>query len=404
MQKINIQSMAFRRAPHGVLAKALETGPFARVKVPLLGNVRAALTHDAVQAVLKDTNRFAVNARNAGHKRAFGLAFMPKSFRLLVDNILALDDPDHRRLRRLADAPFRRAAIDTQRQQISAQIDTFLEVAERSAAQQGHIDLAKLVFQPLPLLIISDMLGLRPEARERLMRSMDGLSAASSTWGILLALGGMGKMTLQLREEIDAARRDPQPGLLAKLVNAEHEGGKMSEEELISLVLILFVAGHDTTINLLTSGLYTLLTYPGAWETVRELTQEEWRIAVDELMRYAMPVHIAKPRFVIKDTEIAGEKFRRGDKVMTLLGAANLDPAVFDRPLELDLARRPNRHTGWGSGPHICLGLHLARMQAELCFAKIAQRWPGLRLIEDGVIWSKRLGTRGLNKMPVSLD
>ena len=400
MRRIDIMSGDFKVAPHAVLAEALQEGSFARVKVPLFGPLPAALTHEAVQTLLKRSETFALDARNAGHNRAFGLPFIPKSLRLLSNNILSLDDPDHQRLRRLADAPFRRAAIEMQRDRVGAFVDEYLD--QIAAQDPAEIDLAETLFRPLPLRVISELLGLTEGAKARLMQIMSGFSAGSSTWAILRALSGMGGVIKQLREEIERARQDPRPGLLSDLIHAEAEGGKMSEDELVSLVLVLFVAGHDTTTNLLSSGLYTLQTEPGAWQMARSRDENGWRVAVDELMRFAMPVHMTKPRFLIEDAEIAGHAFKRGDKTIALLGAANLDPTEFDAPLTLDLARRPNRHTGWGGGPHICLGLHLAKMEAELALSRIAARWPDLAL-GDGLKWSKRIGTRGLDAMPVRL-
>lgn len=401
MQRLDISTPQFKAAPHEPLSKALRAGPFALVKLPLLGPVKAALTHDAARQVLKDTGRFAVNARNAGHRRAFGLPFLPKSMRLLSENILSVDDPDHLRLRRLADAPFRRAAIETRRERLADLVD---ETLDRVAAQySSEVDLSALVFRPLPLMVISDLLGLSSGARTRLEQIMNGFSGATSTWGILRAMTGLGGVVSQLREEIEAARRDPRPGLLSELIHADDESGQLSEDELVSLVLVLFVAGHDTTTNLLSTGLFTLRSEPDAWEAATSLDADGWRIAIDELMRYAMPVHMTKPRFVISDTEICGESLKRGDKVIALLGSANLDPDVFDAPQTFDITRRPNRHLGWGGGPHICLGLHLAKMEAEVALSKIIARWPELKLGNEPV-WSKRIGVRGLDKLPVKLN
>lgn len=401
MRQLDITSQAFKATPHSGLAEALRDGPLAHAKLPFLGNIKLALTHETVHAVLKDTDRFAVDARNAGHKRAFGLPFIPKSLRLLTENILSLDDPDHQRLRRLSDAPFRRAAIEAGREQVAALVDAQLD--QIVCDDTAELDLAEVVFRPLPLRVISKMLGLTDAAQDRLAQIMSGFSGASSTWGILRALAGMGGVVKQLRAEIGLARQDPRPGLLGDLIAAEAQGGKMSEDELVSLILVLFVAGHDTTTNLLSSGLHALQTEPGAWETAKGLDADGWRIAVDELMRFAMPVYMTKPRFVIQDTALSGIPVKRGEKVMALLGAANLDPAVFDNPLQLDLSRRPNRHTGWGGGPHICLGLHLAKMEAELTLSKIVDRWPNLVLSEN-LRWSKRLGTRGLERLCVRLN
>lgn len=400
MRQLDIRSQGFKAAPHSVLAEAMRDGPFAMVKVPLLGAVRTALTHDAVHQVLKDTDRFAVNARNAGHKRPFGLFFIPGSLKLLSENLLAHDDPDHMRLRRLADAPFRRASIETGRDQVTALVESYLDEIEVSESRD--VDLVDSVFKSLPVTVISQMLGLTEDAQHRLLRTMSGFSGATSTWGLVRAIAGLGGVIRQIREEIERARRDPRPGLLNDLIHAEAEGGKMSENELVSLILVLFVAGHETTTNLLSSGLYTLHTEPGAWETARSLDADGWRVAVDELMRFAMPIHMTKPRFVIADTEIAGHAFKRGEKVMALLGAANIDPNVFDDPLKLDLARRPNRHTGWGGGPHICLGLHLAKMETELALSRLAARWPDMTL-GTPLTWSKRVGTRGFDALPVRL-
>ena len=255
MRRIDIMSGDFKVAPHAVLAEALQEGPFARVKVPLFGLLPAALTHETVQMVLKRSETFALDARNAGHNRAFGLPFIPKSLRLLSNNILSLDDPDHQRLRRLADAPFRRAAIEMQRKRVGAFVDEYLD--QIAAQDLAEADLAETVFRPLPLRVISELLGLTEGAKARLMHIMSGFSAGSSTWAILRALSGMGGVIKQLREEIERARKDPRPGLLSDLIHAEAEGGQMSEDELVSLVLVLFVAGHDTTTNLLSSGLYT---------------------------------------------------------------------------------------------------------------------------------------------------
>ena len=401
MQTLDIRSLAFKEAPHNTLAKALEAGPFAQIKLPLLGKFNAALTHEGVQRILKDAETFAVDARNAGHKQPFGLPFLPKSLRLLSENILSVDDPDHQRLRRLADTPFRRAAIELQREQVGALVDEFLDRISPTTSEP--VDLVEHLFRPLPLAVISRMLGLTPEAQARLEATMNGLSGVSSTWGMIRAISGLGGVVKQLREEIERARHDPRPGLVNELIHAEEDGGKMSEDELISLVLVLFVAGHDTTTNLLSTGLYTLRTEPGAWEIAQTLDEDGWRIAVDELMRYCLPVHMTKPRFVIQDTELSGLSLKRGDRVIALTGGANLDPAVFEDPLTLDLARRPNRHAGWGGGPHICLGLHLAKMEAELALSKIVARWPGLKLA-DSSKWSKRLGTRGFERLNVHLS
>ena len=395
MYTVDVRSKAFKCSPHAELVAALQHGPLVKARIPILGEVKFATTHQVVQDVLKGTDVFAVNARTAGHKQAFGVPFLPKSFKLLSDNLLAMDDPEHQRLRRLADAPFRRVEIDRLRGQIESLADAQLDAFE--ADKDSDI---MTVFRALPIRVISDVLGLTDEARIRLVALLNGLTGAGSTVGLMIAMLKMGSVIKQIRAEIDLARLYPRPGLLSDLIRAEADGDKMSEDDLVAMVLVLFVAGHDTTTNLLSSGLYTLLTETGAWEEAIGLDDAGWRIAVDELMRFCGPVQLTKPRFARHDVNFHGVSLKRGEKVMALLAAANLDSAVFQDPLTLNLARRPNRHTGWGGGPHICLGLHLAKMETEITLSKIAKRWPKL-VVGGDVSWSKRLGVRGLSFFPV---
>ena len=163
------------------------------------------MSHEAAHAVLKDTDRFALDVRNAGHKRPLGLAIMPGSLRLLSENILSSDDPDHQRLRRLADAPFRRAPIESGRERIAAQVDTYLDEVARQSKDGAEVDLVETVFRPLPLQVIANMLGLTDGAHKRLAKTMSALTGVSDTIGILRALGSMGGVVKQLRMEIEAA-------------------------------------------------------------------------------------------------------------------------------------------------------------------------------------------------------
>lgn len=396
MYAAEILSDAFKRSPHAELVRAMEHGPLVKARLPIVGNMKFAVSHAAVQGVLKGTGDFVVNARNAGHKTAFGLPFMPKSLKLLADNLLAMDDPEHQRLRRLADTPFRRVEIDKLRGRIEALADAQLD----AFAERGASDIMT-VFRDLPIRVISDMLGLIDEARDRLTKDIGAMTGSAKTFSILLAFAKMGGIIKHLRAEIERARVNPRPGLLNDLIQAEADGDKMDEDDLVAMVLVLFVAGHDTTTNLMSSGLHALMTEPGAWETAQGLDDDGWRIAVDELMRYCGPVQFTKPRFVRHDMDFHGVPLKRGEKVMALLAAANFDPAVFDDPMTLNLARRPNRHTGWGGGPHICLGLHLAKMETEITLSKIVRRWPNLAL-NGGTTWNKRMGVRGLMTFPVA--
>jgi cytochrome P450 PksS len=396
---LNLSSQAYLLAPHRALAEAVAAGPFLDTKVPFYGRVALLTRHHTIQEVLKDSARFATDARNAGHKYALGIPFLPKPLKLLAENLLTLDDPDHARLRRLSDAPFRRSAIAASRPNISAAAHRLLDEMEAS----GNRDLVSGFCRRLPLRAIYDLLGFRPETEARLNGLLDGVSGGDSLWTVLRAVMKIGKVQDMLREEFAVLRREPRPGLVTELVMAEAEGHRMSDNELVAMVFVLFAAGHETTTHLLSAGVWTLLTQPGAAEQVRAMDEDARLVAVDELMRWCTPVQMTKPRYAKEDTEIAGRPYQRGEKVMALLAAGNMDPDEFTDPLVLDLARRPNRHVGFGTGSHQCLGLHLARLEAEVALDVLFSRYPHLAVDGDpmAVRWIARPGLRGLKRLPL---
>jgi cytochrome P450 PksS len=222
---------------------------------------------------------------------------------------------------------------------------------------------------------------------------------------MLWALFRLGHIQNLLREEFRALHENPREGLVSELVHAEADGQKMSENELLAMVFVLFVAGHETTTHLLSSGVWTLLSHPGAADAVRVMDEEARLIAVDELMRYCTPVQMTKPRFVKEDMAFEGRALKRGDRVFGFLAAGNMDPAEFDNPQTLNLSRRPNRHVGFGSGPHVCLGIHLARLEGEVALDVLFRRYPALAIKgeAESVKWISRAGLRGLKQLPLAL-
>ncbi len=400
MTLLKLSGQAYHRAPHADLAKALAEGPVGETNALIVGRVTLILSHAGITEFLKDSGRFAVDARNAGHKSPFGMSFLPKSLKVLAENLLTLDEPDHTRLRRLSDAPFRRTSIDRLRPSIAARCAALLD----TMTAEGNTDLVSGLCRPLPLEVICDLLGVSPGRRQELIGAFNGFTSGSGL-AMLQALLKTGRVQRLFRAEFDAVRIAPRPGLISELVHAESEEGRLSEDELMAMVFVLFAAGHETTTHLISSGVWTLLTTPGARDQVAAMDDEARAVAVDELMRYCSPVQMTKPRYARQDTTFLGAEIRRGKPVMTLLAAGNLDPAVFADPLTLDLTRRPNRHLGWGWGPHLCLGLHLAKAECEIALQQLLARWPGLEIDGDPMAlpWGKRFGTRGLARLPLQL-
>ena len=399
MKKVDLAGDAFKRNPFPTLTRLVEDGPFHDTRIPLLGKVTFATHHGVIMEFLKDQERFAVNARNAGKASPFGIFWLPKSIRIVAENMLSLDDPAHRRLRKLVDLPFRAAASDELRPAIACIANTLIDEMDIS----GETDLLKGFCRPLPLAVICEMLGLPAEDRPEFMSWMDGIQGASTLGTVISFLPMLKKISNYLRAEFEKRRQDPQPGLITELVKAEADGEKLSEDELLAMVFLLFFAGHETTTHLFSNAVLTLTAHPD----VRDDLLADWSRApaiVEELHRYTCPVQMTKPRFVREDMEFHGHRFKHGDKIMALLAAGNLDPAAFDAPTEFLVNREKNRHLGYGGGLHLCLGLHLARAELQVGLETLYTRWPRLvpAVPPEKLGWTKRIGTRGVTSLPVN--
>jgi cytochrome P450 PksS len=225
-----------------------------------------------------------------------------------------------------------------------------------------------------------------------------------SLFGILRALPAMFRLVKYFRRHFEQCREQPRPGLMAALVQAEQDGDKLSEDELLAMAYLLLIAGFETTVYLLSGGTLALLQAPEQ----KERLLNDWSLlpaSVEELLRFVSPVHMAQPRFVSRDLEFHGQALRRGERIVALLGAANADPARFPDPATLDLARSPNPHVSFGSGIHFCLGAQLARVEAQVGFERLFTRYPRLALaVADAELrYAGNMAFRALVALPVRL-
>ena len=205
--------------------------------------------------------------------------------------------------------------------------------------------------------------------------------------------------------QFEECRRNPRPGLLTELVQAEQAGDQLSHEELIAFAFLLLFAGHETTVHLTSGGLLTLLEYP---DQKAELLAD-WSLvggAAQEVLRFYCPVQMTKPRYIREDTELVGVSLRRGEMISAILAAANLDPAEFENPGHFDIRRQPNPHVAFGTGMHVCLGMKLANAEVETAFRCLFTRFPKLELAipSSELKWAKRIGLRGLPSLPIRLS
>jgi cytochrome P450 len=402
VQKIDLASQAFARDPFPIYARLREGGPVFQTRLPLLGKTWVARTYQAASGVLKDDESFVMEAKKAGKSLFRGiLRLLPRILRVFSDNMLAHDNPDHRRLRRLVEQAFSRHSVESMRGRIGTLCDGLLD----RLAGRETVDLLEEWARPLPVAVICELLGLPDEDRPKFTRWVRAIFRSVSLFGMLLALPRIFGLLKYLRRHLEQCRRQPRPGLMTGLVQAEQDGDKLSEDELLAMAFLLLFAGFETTVHLLSGGALVLLKAPEQ----KEQLLSDWSLAppaVEELLRFVSPVQMSEARYVIRDLEFHGQPLRRGDSIVAWLGAANADPARFPDPEKLDFARSPNPHVSFGSGIHFCLGAQLARVEAQVGFERLFTRYPRLALaVADSELkHSGNMLLRALAALPVRLQ
>lgn len=315
------------------------------------------------------------------------------------------DAPEHLRLRRLVARAFTPRMVAAMHEQVVAVTDELLDAAERdAAATDGTVDLLRAVAYPLPAIVIAGMLGVPPEDRDQFKEWSDDISAL--VFGGMedpsrhaRARTGMSQLVTYVTALAARARRDPRDDLATALVQAHDEDGALSEAEVVATCINILFGGHETTTNLIANGVLALLQHPEQGRRLRE-DPDLAPVAVEELLRYDGPAK-AVVRVAATDLELLGRRISAGDRVFLLPAAANRDPAVFERPDELDVTRHPNPHLGFGAGMHYCLGASLARLEGTVAIPRILERFPELQLTDQPLRWKPVLLTRGLDTLPV---
>ncbi|WP_027551667.1 cytochrome P450 [Bradyrhizobium sp. Cp5.3] len=398
--RLDFTSEAFFRDPPQAIADLRASGPVVATRFPLVGEVWITTTHDATAQVLKDSTTFTLRKEDGD---VAGLRWwMPRLVRTIANNMLTMDEPDHTRLRSIVDEAFRRRAIVAMEPRIRAIADG---LADELFAQGSPADLVQRYARILPLSVISELLGLPQADRPRFIAWANAMSSLTNVVSFFRLLFAFRKMRGYLEEQLRLARKQGGEGLIAELVQVEREGGQITPDEMVSMVFLLLAAGSETTTHLISGSVYELLRNPG----LRDWLEQDWSragLAVEEFLRFVSPVQFSKPRYIRRDVELAGVRLKKGDRVMVMLAAANMDPAVHDDPEKLDLERKPNRHISFGTGIHFCLGHQLARIEAACALEALFVRWPrlGLAVEPTQVHWRKRPGLRAIAKLPVVAD
>jgi cytochrome P450 len=319
--------------------------------------------------------------------------------------IAHMDPPAHTRLRALVAPWFTPRLLEAWRPRIRVLAAELVQ----AAAARPSLDLMRDVAYPLPAYVVLEMLGAPREDSDllrdwaldiNLLFSGGGRTTVAS---VRRAQASLAEMRAYIGALVAARRRTPSDDLLGRLVAAEAEGDRLNDAELVSTCVTLFVAGHETTTNLLGNGLIALLRHPEQMAHLRQ-APALMESAVEEMLRYDAPVHRSW-RIAREDAEIDGQPIRRGDMLLLMIGAAHRDPAAFPDPEAFDIARRENKHLGFGVGIHFCLGAPLARIEVPEALTAILQRWPSLRLLDAPPLqWRQDIALRGVEALPVAPD
>lgn len=401
LHDFDVLSPEFHANPLPTFDRMRAEGAVVRMKLPILGRTSFAVTHDACAALLKDHESFARDPANAGSRtQARILTFLPRTIGLLALNMIGYDDPEHRRLRDLVDQAFQRRSIEAMKPLITQIADRLLDRLEA----KGKVDLMSEFCRDLPLSVICAVLGLPEQDHDRFKRWLGGLTDTANIGAIIRAVPGVVRVVRYLRRVSRPGGGALLDGLVATLRDAETEGQTLSEDELVSMIFLLFGAGQETTTHLIAGGLFALLSHEG--ERLRLQNDPNLMpTCVEECLRYVSPVQMTKPRFARRDMNWQGQQFRRGDMIAAFLAAANCDPAKFEKPHRFDITRHPNPHLSFGTGVHFCLGFQLARAEAAIAFERVLTRFPDMSLNSDlsNIRWRKRLGIRALTQLPVTL-
>jgi len=336
--------------------------------------------------------------------------FSARRFRSGVDSeeaniarsMLVSDPPDHTRLRALVQKAFTPRMVEQLRPRIIAIVG---ELLDRIAEQSGTVDLIGELAYPLPVVVIAELLGVPAEDRVK-FREWSAVVAASLDPLVPEAVvnrlqDARAALYTYLREIITLRRREPRADLISALVAVEEQGDVLTEPELVIMCMLLLIAGHETTVNLIGNGVLALLRHP---EEFARLKADPSLInsGVEELLRFDSPVQLTA-RIATQSIEIDGHAIAQGARVVTLLGAANHDPAQFADPETLDLGRAPNNHLAFGRGIHFCLGAPLARLEGQIAIGALVRRFPNLTLAGEPER-RHQITLRGLSSLPVTIS
>lgn len=394
--RVDLFDPGFVDDPYPTYARLRSAAPVHPVALPDGRRLWWITRYKDVSAFLRD-ERFVRELRNAFPPGQLSRVLPEREvMERLSRDMLDTDPPDHDRLRALVTSAFTRRSAEQMRGRIQEIADELLDAVEDT----GEMDLIEDYAYPLPFTVIIELLGVAPEDGA-MFRKWSALLAPRSATQAYVQIPFMHVLRESLCAMFEEKLRNPGGDLISALARSER-AGEMSEDEALSMVLLLFEGGHRTTVNLIGNGVLALLRHP---DQCQQLRNDPSLIApaVEELLRYDGPLETSTGRFAREDVEIGGTVIPRGEEVRGVIAAADRDPERFPDPDTLDITRTDNRHLAFGTGIHYCLGAPLARMEGQIAINTLLRRMPDLRLkgSPESLSWRPDETMRGLEALPV---
>jgi cytochrome P450 len=364
-------------ARHEALAELARKGPLHHLVLPTSVPAWVITGHAEARAALADPRLVKGGPDNA----PFVAELEPETSAALNHHMLTADPPTHTRLRQLVSMAFTRRQVDRLAPAIESLVASLLDDVAKQLATSGEADLVGTFAHPLPMTVICDLLGIPPEARTD-VRDWVGPMLAGGVGTFEDYAAAARRMVAFTRDLVEEKRRRPADDLLTALIEARDGDDHLTEDELTSMVQLLFIAGTDTTVSLISNGALALLTHPDQLATVRA-DPTRWPAAIEELLRFDSPTQVPIPVKTAEPVEIAGRTIPPDTHVIVSLLAANRDTARFPDPDRLDLSRADRGHLAFGHGIHHCVGAPLARLEGRLALHALTERFPALELAVD---------------------
>ena len=405
LEKVNIAAREHKTNPYPFYARLRAEKPVCPVTLPDKRTIWLVTRYDDVVTVLKD-ERFVKNPANVAPE--YGTVkepWVPRFAKPCTQHMLTMDKPDHSRLRGLVNHAFSPRMVEQMRPRIQSVTSELLVKVHG----QQHIDLISDYALPIPTTIIAEMMGVPAKDRAKSNRWTNAIMQVTTTrLGMVRALPDVWAFVRYIRKFIKLKQRDPKDDLVSELVKAEVEGERLSDDELMGMVFLLLVTGHETTVNLIGNGVLALLEHPEQMELLRTNRNDPTLIkpAVEELLRFGSPVELGTERYAREDVTIAGITIPGGSLVGAVLASANRDETQFANPDSLDIMREPNKHLAFGLGTHYCTGAPLARLEGQIAIIMLLEMIPQFRMNSprDALRWRPGLVTRGLESLPIAAE